>query len=159
VWRHTSAHPNAVSDPPRPCSEVKRSSKRRLPNTCGRLWCGCTCARSQTLLNYSAIRAYLLDHSRAYLDSADQDGGIGQLGTVIRTYPMPGVYAVQFDAESEPHVVAGPLLADVPSHTQSVQGTMTFQTELGRALGARHLLVARYNILITSLPPRPDSGS
>ena len=75
------------------------------------------------------MRHHFIEGDRVRLVEAHADGGIGQLGTVMRTYPMPGVYAVQFDGESEPHVVAGPLLADVPSHTQSVQGTMTFQTE------------------------------
>jgi hypothetical protein len=58
---------------------------------------------------------------RVHLAEAHPDGATGQYGTVTQTYPMPGVYAVQFDGEAQPRVVAGSLLADVPGDMQGIQ--------------------------------------
>jgi hypothetical protein len=66
---------------------------------------------------------------RVRLVETHPDRATGQFGTVMQTYPMPGVYAVQFDGEPEPRVVAGPLLAGVPGQAHRVQGMMTFRSE------------------------------
>jgi hypothetical protein len=75
------------------------------------------------------MRHHFVEGDRVRLAEAHRDGATDQFGTVIQTYPMPGVYAVHFDGEAQPRVVAGSLLADVPSHTQSIQSTMTFQSK------------------------------
>jgi len=66
---------------------------------------------------------------RVRLAEVHPNGATGQFGTVIQMYPMPGVYAVQFDGEAEPRVVAGPLLVNMPDQTQRVQATMIFRSE------------------------------
>jgi hypothetical protein len=75
------------------------------------------------------MRHHFVEGDRVRLPEAHPDGATDQFGTVIHTYPMPGVYAVHFDGEAQPRVVAGSLLADVPGQTQHVQGIMTFQTQ------------------------------
>jgi hypothetical protein len=72
---------------------------------------------------------HFVEGDRVRLAETHPDESPNQFGTVIQTYPMPGVYAVRFDGEMEPRVVAGPLLVDVPGDMHSVQRTMTFQRE------------------------------
>ena len=75
------------------------------------------------------MRHHFVEGDRVRLAEAHRDGAPDQFGTVIHTYPMPGLYAVQFDGEAQPRVVAGSLLADVSGQTRHVQGIMTFQTQ------------------------------
>lgn len=66
---------------------------------------------------------------RVRLAEVHPDRATDQFGTAMQIYPMPGVYAVQFDGEAQPRIVAGFLLANVPGHTQSIQRTMSLQSD------------------------------
>jgi len=66
---------------------------------------------------------------RVRLIEAYSDLAEGQVGKVLQTYPMPGVYTVQFDGETQSRVVPGPLLTDVSRGARNVQPTMVFQAE------------------------------
>ena len=67
--------------------------------------------------------------ARVRLVEPHSDLSTGQLGTVMQTYPMPGVYAVQFDGQVDLHVVPAGVLAGVPGQYQNVQSTITFASE------------------------------